>query len=333
MSSKGYEYSVPQIANATAIWEIPNGSPFDNIGNKTTVNWLPTGPYKITTKYENNTTGCTSDTTELTVHPFISAPPQILGDAIACGGVTKTYKVNITSDVYDWTLVPASAGSIISDRYADSIIVIFNNNAQNSTAQIKLEGYACNTNLQLNKTVQVLATPSADFTYTGGGCAGDPIQFNCSLGTAWSWDFGDGNTSSAQNPTHTFNNGGSYVVSLTITNPGNNGCSPLIKTTKQITVNSKAKAKISSPDQLLFCIPVIPAPATFYASVQGNSASYSYTWYDNGNTVGTGTTYTTSSPGSYYFIATPATGCSLQSTSLDYIVKIAVRLVIQIHIV
>ncbi len=318
---KGYEYSVPQIANATAIWEIPNGSPFDNIGNKTTVNWLPTGPYKITTKYENNTTGCTSDTTELTVHPFISAPPQILGDAIACGGVTKTYKVNITSDVYDWTLVPASAGSIISDRYADSIIVIFNNNAQNSTAQIKLEGYACNTNLQLNKTVQVLATPSADFTYTGGGCAGDPIQFNCSLGTAWSWDFGDGNTSSAQNPTHTFNNGGSYVVSLTITNPGNNGCSPLIKTTKQITVNSKAKAKISSPDQLLFCIPVIPAPATFYASVQGNSASYSYTWYDNGNTVGTGTTYTTSSPGSYYFIATPATGCSLQSTSLDYIVK------------
>ena len=33
----------------------------------------------------------------------------------------------------------------------------------------------------------------------------------------WNWDFGDGNTSSEQNPTHTYDSDGSYSVSLSIT--------------------------------------------------------------------------------------------------------------------
>jgi PKD repeat protein len=36
---------------------------------------------------------------------------------------------------------------------------------------------------------------------------------------SWFWDFGDGDTSSRQNPTHIFNNSGSFTVSLTINGP------------------------------------------------------------------------------------------------------------------
>jgi PKD repeat protein len=36
--------------------------------------------------------------------------------------------------------------------------------------------------------------------------------------TSWAWSFGDGNTSTAQNPVHTFNAPGLYIVSLTATN-------------------------------------------------------------------------------------------------------------------
>jgi len=36
-----------------------------------------------------------------------------------------------------------------------------------------------------------------------------------SLGT-WAWDFGDGATSSAQNPQHIYSTAGSYTVSLTV---------------------------------------------------------------------------------------------------------------------
>jgi len=36
--------------------------------------------------------------------------------------------------------------------------------------------------------------------------------------TSWAWDFGDGTSSTAQNPMHTYTNTGSYTVSLTVTN-------------------------------------------------------------------------------------------------------------------
>lgn len=35
----------------------------------------------------------------------------------------------------------------------------------------------------------------------------------------YAWDFGDGNTSTSANPTHTYADGGAYVISLTATNP------------------------------------------------------------------------------------------------------------------
>lgn len=38
--------------------------------------------------------------------------------------------------------------------------------------------------------------------------------------TTWLWDFGDGNTSAEQNPTHTYAENGAYTVCLTATNEG-----------------------------------------------------------------------------------------------------------------
>jgi gliding motility-associated-like protein len=41
-------------------------------------------------------------------------------------------------------------------------------------------------------------------------------------GTSWAWDFGDGGTSTQQNPTHSFPTSGTYTVVVTVTNA--NGC-------------------------------------------------------------------------------------------------------------
>src|SRR3990167_7485834 len=38
-------------------------------------------------------------------------------------------------------------------------------------------------------------------------------------GTSWLWQFGDGNTSASQNPSHTYVTNGTYVVTLTATGP------------------------------------------------------------------------------------------------------------------
>ena len=38
--------------------------------------------------------------------------------------------------------------------------------------------------------------------------------------TSWAWTFGDGGTSTAQNPSHTYTSAGTYTVALTVTGPG-----------------------------------------------------------------------------------------------------------------
>ncbi|MDG1477426.1 MAG: DUF4886 domain-containing protein [Vicingaceae bacterium] len=55
--------------------------------------------------------------------------------------------------------------------------------------------------------------PIANFNYTGG----NPINFtnNSTNGTSYLWEFGDGNTSTSQNPTHTYTSNGNYNVELT----------------------------------------------------------------------------------------------------------------------
>ena len=60
--------------------------------------------------------------------------------------------------------------------------------------------------------------PTANFTVSNNGCIGPcAIVFtNQSSGaTSYEWDFGDGNTSSEINPTHSYQSPGTYTVKLT----------------------------------------------------------------------------------------------------------------------
>ncbi|MGM0376020.1 MAG: PKD domain-containing protein, partial [Bacteroidota bacterium] len=74
--------------------------------------------------------------------------------------------------------------------------------------------------------VQVEYRPSPDagfVTDTAEGCWPLTVDFtNYSVGAQerdYQWDFGDGNTSDEQNPTHTFNEPGEYPVQLTVPGP------------------------------------------------------------------------------------------------------------------
>ena len=77
--------------------------------------------------------------------------------------------------------------------------------------------------LELVYTVPVVVPntpPVADFNYSCNNLVCDFSDLSSdSDGTlvSWSWNFGDGNTSSAQNPSHGFAAGNTYSVSLTVT--------------------------------------------------------------------------------------------------------------------
>lgn len=64
--------------------------------------------------------------------------------------------------------------------------------------------------------------PSAGYTFTVSGLTAT-FTNTTTDGVTYAWDFGDGQTSTAQNPTHTYTTGGPYVVKLTATNPNGDG--------------------------------------------------------------------------------------------------------------
>jgi len=77
--------------------------------------------------------------------------------------------------------------------------------------------------------VNVWLAPVANFTWTytddNGSVtldAGEVIQFtdtSTNEPTAWSWDFGDSDSSNLQDPTHSYNGAETYTVALTASNP------------------------------------------------------------------------------------------------------------------
>lgn len=83
----------------------------------------------------------------------------------------------------------------------------------------------------------VTPAPTASFNYTGNGAAPSTVSFSntSTNATSYSWDFGDNNnnTSTAQNPQHSYLVGGVYTVKLTVTGAGGTNF-----TTKTINVTS-----------------------------------------------------------------------------------------------
>jgi PKD repeat protein len=72
--------------------------------------------------------------------------------------------------------------------------------------------------------ISVVGPPEVFFTFTTPACSDSVIQFNdlTNYGAAqiisWQWDFGDGQTSTLQNPAHSYTLEGDYLVCLTAQN-------------------------------------------------------------------------------------------------------------------
>ncbi|MEA4839999.1 MAG: PKD domain-containing protein [Bacteroidales bacterium] len=86
--------------------------------------------------------------------------------------------------------------------------------------------------LTLKETLPVKADFYAETT---SGAAPLTVQFYdlSTNATSWSWDFGDGATSTLQEPTHTYTEGGTFTVKLTASNSGS---SDVLTSTNLITV-------------------------------------------------------------------------------------------------
>ncbi len=130
------------------------------------------------------------------------------------------------------------------------------------------------------QTITIAPSPVAQFTMSDTlGCGPMTVSFNHtgSGSTTWLWDFGDGTTSSIENPSHTYNTPGIYFPSLIASN--SSGCSDTILSATAITVGinptASFNASVSSG-----CVPLDIS----FTNTSLNSAGANYSW-DFGNGV------------------------------------------------
>jgi gliding motility-associated-like protein len=182
--------------------------------------------------------------------------------------------------------------------------------------------------------VQVIIRPLpvAAFNFAPNNqCAGTTIAFtNTSTGTGvfttYSWNFGDASTSTAISPSHVFANGGTYNVTLTISN--GTGCTSTISHT--VTVLPRPAAAISGDDgdgDTQYCLSAVDNTTselvTFFNTTTG-ATSYSWNFGDGSpvfNTASTASidhTYTSYGTFTVTMVATGANGCTT-TTSLSVI--------------
>ena len=111
---------------------------------------------------------------------------------------------------------------------ADSIVHNVTSTKQNVTAQSGIAILADNpdTSRYWTSFQPIGGTLPPDASFTANPTTGDaPLNVtftDTSTGgpTSWAWNFGDGATSTAQNPTHTYTAAGTYNVTLVATNAG-----------------------------------------------------------------------------------------------------------------
>ncbi|HEY0978096.1 MAG TPA: PKD domain-containing protein [Flavobacteriales bacterium] len=151
----------------------------------------------------------------------------------------------------------------------------------------------CTNNTSAQATVNPL--PVAAFSNAPIACMGASFPFTdaSSGNTGWEWDFGDGGTSNAASPQHTYSSTGTYPVTLTVsTGPG---CTH--STTGSVTVWEGPTVAFSAGPETAGCGPLT-------VEVQNNSFGdgVSYAW-DFGN----GEMSTTEQPAPVTFLASAYT--------------------------
>ena len=173
---------------------------------------------------------------------------------------------------------------------------------------------------QVVKVVLRVAPPSVSFSATPrGGIPPVPVNFtnqSTNSPTSWSWTFGDGGASTAQNPSHTYNAVGSYAVALTATNAG--GSNTLSKSnfiTIALTWTTPVAGFTGTPTSGM-----VPLHVNFTDSSTNTPTSWSWTFGDGGNSSGRNPGHAYSAAGSYTVALTATNpGGSNTCTQSNYI--------------
>jgi len=324
------QFTDVSISNATSIvtylWDFGDGGPTSNLQNpEHTFSSYGLKNVKLTVTNDN---GCTRDTVkQVLVNPkpipeFTFSSPNCSGSVVQFTNQSTTvtgFVGPITK--WEWDFGDGSITPPILFPHSPDTTHIFPGTSSSYTVRLTVTtSNGCVAYIE--HTVIVAIGPIANFTYATANCSSVPVQFTDHSQTngggliqSWLWDFGDVpsgsyNTSTLQNPTHTFSGTGPYTVSLHVTNQ--NGCTASYQS-PPISISARPISNFTADTACL-------GSATHFANTATSPSGNIVTWhwdFGDGQTAVTANpthTYPTSGVFSVALTVTDILGCSKDTT-------------------
>ena len=309
----------------TYTWVIPGGNPSTATTPTVTVTYTTSGNYSASLYVTNDTTGCDNQAT-INI-PVRDVEAEFTGSPLQGCATLNSCMTNQSLDAvsYQWLVTNNATGATVTTSTQTNPCFSLSNAGVYDVRLIATDMFGCRDTI-LKPAYITVWRPTAGFYGTPlTGCTPLFVQFtDTSFATtstivSWSWNFGDpasgvNNTSTLQNPTHTYNNPGFYNVSLTVTD--NHGC------TRSLTKSNYVHAVQPNADFVLNNTSVCSGAITCLTNASSGS-SLTYAW-DFGN----GVTSTSSAPCVTYtdtgwydvtLVVTDSYGCTDTTVKQNYI--------------
>ena len=166
------------------------------------------GSYQVTLNYDNS---CFELDTTFLLHVYSRPQPDfVINNNTGCAPFTVNVN-NLSLDNYseiEWT----STGSVEQSSTMEEPVFTYLQAGQYDVT-LTLKNPLFEESFTIQNVVDIIDVPVADFSYNENNFV---VNFNDAsiYNASQTWDFGDGEISNQQNPTHTYDEEGSYTVSL-----------------------------------------------------------------------------------------------------------------------
>ena len=262
--------------NVTYLWDLGNG--FTSTDSSLVYDFTSAGTYDVTLTATSGY-GCTdTQLNRLTVYPL---PEVNFAGSDACHNSNTSFTNNSTIQTgtiqtYSWDFGDGTSSSQTNAVHQYSSPGTYQVNLTAVSDQGCINSYPS----------EVAVHPNPTVLFSGGfqGCAPITATFSnasvISTGTisGWLWNFGDGDVSTDQHPQHTFTQGGSYNVSLTVVS--DMGCQASYTQTNSVHAFSQPIADFTADPLIADNI----SPTVHFTNLSQGFTSYQWNFGDGTST-------------------------------------------------